>query len=46
MPEGRIVRAVSGFYYVRSPEGDVQCRARGIFKKKKGVPFGGGSGHL
>lgn len=41
MPEGRIVRAVSGFYYVRSPEGDVQCRARGIFKKKKESPLVG-----
>ncbi len=41
MAEGRIVRAVSGFYYVRSPEGDVQCRARGVFKKKKESPLVG-----
>jgi ribosome biogenesis GTPase len=31
--EGRIVRALSGFYYVKTVEGIYQCRARGIFKK-------------
>ncbi|SMO46651.1 ribosome small subunit-dependent GTPase A [Melghirimyces algeriensis] len=41
MPEGQIVRAVSGFYYVRTPQGDVQCRARGLFKKKKWSPLVG-----
>lgn len=37
MPEGRIVKALSGFYYVAdqaNPERIVQCRARGLFKKK------------
>ncbi|OYD06422.1 ribosome small subunit-dependent GTPase A [Paludifilum halophilum] len=41
MPEGRIIRAVSGFFYVRTDEGDVQCRARGVFKKKKQSPMVG-----
>ncbi|MDR6227242.1 ribosome small subunit-dependent GTPase A [Desmospora profundinema] len=41
MPEGQIVRAVSGFYYIRSAEGDVQCRARGVFKKRKQSPLVG-----
>jgi ribosome biogenesis GTPase / thiamine phosphate phosphatase len=41
MPEGQIVRAVGGFYYVRTPDGDVQCRARGIFKKRKFSPLVG-----
>lgn len=41
MPEGQIVRALSGFYDVRTPEGDVRCRARGIFKKKKHSPLVG-----
>jgi len=42
MPEGQIVRAVSGFYYVRTPEGEqVQCRARGVFKKKNVTPLVG-----
>lgn len=41
MPEGQIVRAVSGFYDVRTPEGIVRCRARGIFKKKNLSPLVG-----
>lgn len=41
MPEGQIVRAVSGFYYVRTAEGELQCRARGIFKKRKESPLVG-----
>lgn len=36
MPEGQIVKAVSGFYYVHTADGDlIQCRARGVFKFKK-----------
>lgn len=34
MPEGRIVKAVSGFYYVADGENVYFCRARGLFKKK------------
>ncbi len=34
MPEGRIVKALSGFYYVADGEQVYQCRARGLFKKK------------
>jgi ribosome biogenesis GTPase / thiamine phosphate phosphatase len=34
MPEGRIVKALSGFYYVADGERVYQCRARGLFKKK------------
>lgn len=42
---GRIVKALSGYYYVR-PEGDtsdgmIQCRARGIFKKRGESPLVG-----
>ena len=44
MPEGVIVKALSGYYYV-SPSGfdgePVQCRARGIFKKKGVSPLVG-----
>ena len=29
MTEGRIIKALSGFYYVETPEGLVTCRARG-----------------
>ncbi|MGN7357614.1 ribosome small subunit-dependent GTPase A [Paenibacillus sp. SAF-054] len=50
MPEGVIVKALSGYYYVKplvngmaaSGEKDaVQCRARGIFKKKGVTPLVG-----
>jgi ribosome biogenesis GTPase len=34
MPEGRIVKALSGFYYVADGYRVIQCRARGLFKKK------------
>ncbi|MDF2722573.1 MAG: GTPase RsgA [Paenibacillus sp.] len=44
MPEGIIVKALSGYYYVK-PEGTsghtVQCRARGIFKKRGESPLVG-----
>ncbi|SFI30029.1 ribosome biogenesis GTPase [Paenibacillus sp. UNC496MF] len=43
---GRIVKALSGYYYVRPEvaapgEADVQCRARGIFKKRGESPLVG-----
>ncbi|MDA8353702.1 MAG: ribosome small subunit-dependent GTPase A [Firmicutes bacterium] len=41
MPEGQIVRALSGFFYVRTPHRDIRCRARGVFKKKKWSPLVG-----
>lgn len=45
MPKGLIVKALSGFYYVQPDEAiaekTVQCRARGIFKKKGVSPLVG-----
>lgn len=43
MPEGLIVKALSGYYYVQNPEGGepVQCRGRGIFKKRGESPLVG-----
>lgn len=32
MVEGRIVKALSGFYYVRTEEGLIECKARGRFR--------------
>ena len=32
MPEGVIVKALSGFYYVRTGRETVECRARGRFR--------------
>ncbi|MBJ6363310.1 ribosome small subunit-dependent GTPase A [Paenibacillus sp. MAHUQ-46] len=44
--EGRIVKALSGYYYVmpddsKDASGVIQCRARGIFKKKGLSPLVG-----
>lgn len=41
MPKGRIIKALSGFYYVESDEGVVQCRARGNFRNRKITPYVG-----
>ena len=41
MPEGRIVKALSGFYYVLDGNKIWQCRARGIFKMKGISPLVG-----
>lgn len=53
MTSGRIIKAMSGFYYVKpdsgekpdtppkSSDGTYQCRARGLFRKKKISPLVG-----
>ncbi|MEF2964542.1 ribosome small subunit-dependent GTPase A [Paenibacillus sp. M1] len=45
MPEGLIVKALSGYYYVKpdaaAPGESIQCRGRGIFKKKGQTPLVG-----
>ncbi|WP_134700317.1 ribosome small subunit-dependent GTPase A [Ammoniphilus sp. YIM 78166] len=41
MPEGRIIKALSGFYYVLDGDTIWQCRARGLFKKKGITPLVG-----
>ncbi|MBM4763975.1 ribosome small subunit-dependent GTPase A [Bacillus sp. B15-48] len=41
MPEGKIIKALSGFYYVLGEEGVVQCRGRGVFRKNKVTPLVG-----
>lgn len=41
MPEGRIVKALSGYYYVKANGELWQCRARGLFKKKQFSPLVG-----
>lgn len=39
---GRIVKALSGFYYVHGEDGTVtECRARGIFRKQQITPLVG-----
>ena len=38
---GIIVKALSGFYYVRTEDGLITCRARGIFRKTGETPLVG-----
>ena len=39
--QGRILRSISGFYDVQTPEGLVTCRARGILRKEGNSPLTG-----
>ncbi|WP_404409087.1 ribosome small subunit-dependent GTPase A [Jeotgalibacillus malaysiensis] len=41
MPEGKIMKALSGFYYVKDQDEVIQCRGRGIFRKNKITPLVG-----
>lgn len=41
MKSGRIVKALSGFYYVQSEETIYQCRGRGVFRKQNISPLVG-----
>ena len=41
MEEGRIIKALSGFYYVQTQAGVVECRARGRFRKDGTSPLVG-----
>jgi ribosome biogenesis GTPase / thiamine phosphate phosphatase len=41
MPEGKIVKALSGFYYVLVNEEVIQCRGRGVFRKNNITPLVG-----
>jgi len=41
MDEGIIFKALSGFYYVESREGSIECRARGRFRLEKNTPLVG-----
>ncbi|MEC1260823.1 ribosome small subunit-dependent GTPase A [Bacillus swezeyi] len=41
MPEGKIIKALSGFYYVLDGEKVIQCRGRGVFRKNKITPLVG-----
>ena len=39
---GRIIKALSGFYYVKTPDGTViECRARGILRRERQSPLVG-----
>ncbi|MBE7047061.1 MAG: ribosome small subunit-dependent GTPase A [Ruminococcaceae bacterium] len=38
MLTGYILKGIGGFYYVKTPEGIIECRARGNFRKKDITP--------
>ncbi len=39
--KGKIYKGIGGFYYVHTPEGDYECRAKGIFRNRKEKPLVG-----
>lgn len=41
MTEGRIIKALSGFYYVKTTDGIYECRGRGLFRKQNITPLVG-----
>ena len=41
MMEGLLMKGIGGFYYVRCGETIYECRARGVFRKKKITPLVG-----
>ncbi|WP_461610412.1 ribosome small subunit-dependent GTPase A [Cytobacillus kochii] len=46
MPEGKIIKALSGFYYVLNKDKEIiQCRGRGVFRKNKITPLVGDEVH-
>ena len=38
---GYITKGIGGFYYVKTSEGIVECKPRGIFRKQKITPVAG-----
>jgi ribosome biogenesis GTPase len=41
MPEGKIIKALSGFYYVLNEDEIIQCRGRGLFRNQNITPLVG-----
>lgn len=41
MPKGRIIKALSGFYYVSIGSDVYECKLRGILKREEGLPLVG-----
>lgn len=39
--KGKIIRGIGGFYYVHTPEGVYECKAKGIFRKDNIKPLPG-----
>ena len=42
MQKGIIIKGIGGFYYIKTEDGEiVECKARGVFRKKKITPMVG-----
>lgn len=41
MIQGIIIKALSGFYYVKTENGIIECKARGTFRNKNNSPLVG-----
>lgn len=39
--EGILIKSIDGFFYVETPQGVFECRARGLFRKKGTKPVAG-----
>lgn len=39
--KGKIYKGIGGFYYVHTPDGDYECRAKGIFRNRNEKPLVG-----
>ena len=39
--QGKILKGIGGFYYIDTHEGEIECRARGIFRKENITPLVG-----
>ena len=39
--ENYIIKGIGGFYYVHTADGTVECKAKGIFRKRKMTPVAG-----
>ena len=39
--KGKIIKGIGGFYYVKTEDGLIECKARGIFRHKDIVPMVG-----
>lgn len=41
MMNNQIIKGIGGFYYVKTADGVVECKAKGIFRKRKITPVAG-----
>ena len=39
--DGKIIKGIAGFYYVDTPDGVFQCRARGLLRMQNLKPLAG-----